>query len=114
MATINEDYISIRKVANILDISDHTINRWYKWFESDEFEKPEGLVLPSYVFKDRRKTRYFKKSDLPVFEAFAKAINTTHRGCMAEFNAVYQWGKRGERALANKGETYSEVRKRMK
>lgn len=114
MATINEDYISIRKVANILDISDHTIARWYKWFESDEFEKPKDLVLPSYVYKDRRKTRYFRKSDIPKFEEFAKAINTTHRGCMAEFNAVYQWGKRGERALSNKGESYSEVRKKMK
>lgn len=114
MPNINEDYLSIRKVSSLIDISDHTIARWYKWFESDEFEKPKDLSLPPYVFKDRRKTKYFKKSDIPKLEAFAKALATTHRGCMSEFNAVYQWGKRGQRALANKGEDYKEVRNKMK
>lgn len=114
MATVNEDYLSIRKVSSILDISDHTIARWYKWFESGEFEKPDDLTLPPYYFKDRRKTKHFKKSDIPKLKEFAEKLNTTHRGCMAEFNAVYQWGKRGKRALTNKGENYLEVRNRMK
>ena len=114
MANINEDYLSIRKVANILDISDHTIARWYKWFESDEFEKPKDLSLPPYVFKDRRKTKFFKKSDIPKLKAFAEALKTTHHGCMSEFNAVYQWGKRGQRALTNKGQEYSEIRNKMR
>lgn len=114
MANINQDYLSIRQVANMLDISDHTITRWYKWFESEEFKKPEDLSLPPYSFKDRRKTKFFKKTDVPKLQEFAHAIQTTHRGCMSEFNAAYQWGKRGQRALTNKGEDYSEVRKKMK
>ena len=114
MATINEDYLSIRKVANLIDVSDHTISRWYKWLESDEFEKPKDLSLPPYVYKDRRKTKYFKKTDIPKLEEFANKLKTTHRGCMSEFNAAYQWGKRGKRALTNKGEDYTEVRKKMR
>ena len=114
MANINEDYLSIRKVANMIDISDHTIARWYKWFESEEFKKPEDLSLPSYVYKDRRRTKYFRKVDIPKLEAFAEALRTTHRGCMSEFNAAYQWGKRGQRALTNKGEDYKAVRNKMK
>lgn len=111
---INEDYLSIRKVANIIDVSDHTIARWYKWWESDEFKKPEGLTLPPYYYKDRRKTKFFKKSDIDKLREFAAKLRTTHRGAMSEFNAAYQWGKRGERALANKGENYTEVKHRMR
>lgn len=114
MAEINSDYLSIRKVSSILDISDHTISRWYKWFESDEFTKPKDLQLPPYYFKDRRKTKYFKKTDVDKLEEFSNKLRTTHRGSMSEFNAVYQWGKRGEKALVNKGQDYSEIRKRKR
>ena len=114
MANVNEDYLSIRKVSSILDISDHTIARWYKWFESDEFNKPADLSLPPYYYKDRRKTKFFKKSDIPRLKEFAEKLNTTHRGCMSEFNAVYQWGNRGKRALKNKGEDYDQVRNKMR
>ena len=111
---INEDYVSIGKAALILDLSSHTITRWYKWWESDEFEKPADLYLPPYVFKDRRKTKFFKKEDIQKLEEFHTKITTTHLGCMAEFNAVYQWGKRGKRALSNKGQDHSEVRGKMR
>ena len=111
---INEDYLSIRKVANIIDVSDHTIARWYKWWESDEFKKPEGLTLPPYCYKDRRKTKFFKKSDIDKLREFAEKLRTTHRGAMSEFNAAYQWGKRGERTLSNKGKNYTEVKHRMR
>ena len=111
---INEDYLSIRKVANIIDVSDHTIARWYKWWESDEFKKPEELTLPPYYYKDRRKTKFFKKSDINKLREFAEKLRTTHRGAMSEFNAAYQWGKRGERTLSNKGKNYIEVKHRMR
>lgn len=112
--SVNENYLSIRKVANIIDVSDHTIARWYKWWESDEFDKPEGLSLPPYVFKDRRKTKFFKKTDIPLLMEFADKLRTSHRGAMSEFNAAYQWGQRGKRALTNKGEDYTEVKHRMR
>lgn len=111
---INEDYVSIGKAALILDLSSHTITRWYKWWESEEFEKPADLYLPPYVYKDRRKTKFFKKEDIAKLEEFHTKITTTHLGCMAEFNAVYQWGKRGKRALSNKGQDHSQVKNKMR
>lgn len=114
MSEINNDYISIRKVANLLDISDHTISRWYKWMESDEFEKPVDLKLPPYFHKDRRKTKYFLVSDMEKLAAFSLKLRTTHRGCMSSFNAAYQWGKRGHRALSNKGEDYRSVKGKVR
>ena len=97
------DYLSINRVGMSLDISDHTIRRWYKWWENDEFEKPDGLYLPPYYHLDRRGTKYFKKEDIPHLKEFRNKIQSTHKGAMAEFNAAYQWGKRGEKALKNKG-----------
>lgn len=111
---INEDYVSIRKAALILDLSDHTIARWYKWWESDEFEKPADLYLPPYVHKDRRRTKFFKKSDVEKLREFHEKLTTTHIGCMSEFNAAYQWGKRGKRALSNKNVEYSDIKGKMR
>lgn len=98
-----QNYLSISRAALEIDISVVTIKRWYKWWESDQFEKPDDLYLPPYQYMDRRKTKYFKKDDIVKLKAFNIALQTTHRGAMSEFNAAYQWGKRGGRALTNKG-----------
>ena len=98
-----DDFISINKAALTLDISSQTITRWYKWWENDSFNKPEDLFLPNYYYMDRRKTKHFKKEELHCLVEFSEKLNTTHKGVMSEFNAVYQWGARGVRALKKKG-----------
>lgn len=109
-----DNYLRINRVALILGISDHTIRRWYKWWESKEFEHPEGLELPPYYHMDRRGTKYFKKEDIPKLMEFKKKISTTHKGVMSEFNAAFQWGKRGEKILINKGTTSHEIKFKIK
>jgi len=108
---INANYVSINRAAMILDVSAQTIRRWYKWWESPDIKKPEDLYLPPYYHKDRRKTKFFAKSDIPALREFKHKLQTTHKGVMAEFNAVYQWGKRGEKILNNKGISVEEVKK---
>ena len=103
MSTNQSDYLSINRVAMMLDISDHTIRRWYKWYENDQFAKAAGLYLPPYYHMDRRGTKFFKVEDVPHLKEFRNKIQSTHKGAMSEFNAAYQWGKRGEKALKNKG-----------
>lgn len=105
MGSVSEtkNFVSISQAALLLDVSTITIKRWYKWWESDNFPKPEGLYLPPYTFMDRRKTKYFKKEDIAKLSEFSNALQTTHRGAMSEFNAAYQWGKRGTTALEKKG-----------
>lgn len=102
MIKLNDDYLSINRVAMALDISDHTIRRWYKWWEDDTYPKPNDLFLPKYYHKDRRGTKFFKKEDVPALKEFRNKIQTTHIGAMAAFNSFYQWGKRGEVIRDNK------------
>lgn len=109
MKTLNEGYISARRAGMQIDISDVTIYRWYKWWENDNFQKPEGLYLPPYYFKDRRKTKFFKVEDIPHLIKFAEDIRGPYKGCMADFNAALQWGKRGSKILENKGTSKKEV-----
>ena len=95
---------STSRVAQILDVSVATLNRWYKWYESDDYEKPVGLKLPQYV-KDSRGTELFTMKDIQKLAAFKDSLQGEYRGCMAEFNAVYQWGQRGTEIL-NLGKQY--------
>lgn len=110
----NPGYLSINKVAMMLDVSDHTIRRWYKWWESPEFEKPEDLFLPVYYSMDRRGTKFFREEDIGYLKEFRNKIQSTHRGVMSQFNAAYSWGKRGTRALENKGTTRNETLGRIR
>lgn len=109
-----QNYLSISRAAIEVDVSVVTIKRWYKWWESESFEKPDDLHLPPYQHMDRRKTKYFRKDDIVKLRAFKAALQTTHRGVMSEFNAAYQWGKRGDRALTNKGLTAKETEAKIR
>jgi len=111
---IKGNYVRINRVAMMLDISDHSIRRWYKWWESPEFEHPADLFLPKYYHMDRRGTKFFKKEDIAAIRKFREQLQTTHKGIMSEFNAAFQWGKRGEKTLINKGTTAEEVRFKMR
>lgn len=95
---------STSRVAQILDVSVATLNRWYKWYESDDYKKPVGLKLPQYI-RDTRGTKLFTIEDIQALAAFKVALQNEYRGCMAEFNAVYQWGQRGTEIL-NIGRQY--------
>ena len=114
MKKLNAEYLSIGKAANAIGVSATTITRWYKWWESDGFEHPEDLYLPPYYYKDKRKIKHFKKEDIIFLKEFHNKLQTTHKGVMADFNAAYQWGRRGERILRNRNTTVDEVKKKMR
>jgi transposase-like protein len=96
-----EKKISLRKVALKIDISTETLRRWYKWYEDDDYEKPEGLELPSYTV-DSRQTKFFSESDVKVLRKFKSDLQGKYRGIMSDFNAKYQWGKYGSAKLEKK------------
>ena len=105
------EYVSIGKVALLLDISPHTIKRWYLWWDNVNFEKPEGLYLPHYYFMDRRKTKYFKQDDIKYLRQFQEDINGKYKGAMSDFNAVYSWGKPGKKIL---GDRYKKIQRQVR
>jgi len=99
--------LTVNDVARELKISPTTIHRWYLWWDS-ALEKPEGLYLPPYERTDGRKIKTFDPKDIEHFKRFQKNLP---RGAMAEFNATYVWGKRGQSALDKKGISKAEVKK---
>lgn len=102
---MEQNLISISKMAQVLGVSTNTIKRWYKWYENDDFEKPEGLVLPAYK-TDNRGTKFFKVGDVVTFEQFMEDMKrgNKYHGCMADFNAAWQWGQRGTGIMERKKE----------
>lgn len=113
MKTLNDDYVSAGRACLLVDITIDTLYRWYKWWENDNFPKPEGLTLPTYYHKDRKGTKFFKKEDIPKLQKFARDIRGPYKGCMAEFNATLMWGKRGTKILENKGISKKEIRDKL-
>ena len=98
---------STSRTAQILDVSDRTLTRWYVWYENDGFKKPDGLKLPEYV-RDSRGTRFFTMEAIQELLQFKEDLQGKYRGCMADFNAHWQWGKRGKEILKRKEERYNE------
>ena len=109
---MSETY-STARAAQILDISTNTLKRWYKWYESNDYEKPEGLVLPTPI-KDNRGTMFFTMAQIQELHKFQLDINTVYRGCMSEFNAVYQWGRKGTDILNRKENKANEQKNNTK
>jgi transposase len=109
---LSETY-STARAAQILDISTNTLKRWYKWYESNDYKKPEGLVLPTPV-RDNRGTMFFTMAQIQELHKFQLDINTVYRGCMSEFNAVYQWGRKGTAILNRKENKANEQKNNSK
>nr|DAG65319.1 MAG TPA: plasmid partitioning protein RepA [Caudoviricetes sp.] len=82
------------RAAQILDISTQTLKRWYKWYNSDAYEKPQDLKLPQPEITSSG-TMLFTMAQVQELSKFKQDLQTVYRGCMAEFNAYWQWGKRG-------------------
>ena len=97
------ELFSTARAAQILDVSTTTLKRWYKWYEDDSYIKPDGLTLPKYT-TDNRGTKFFTIQDIQHLEDFKCKLQTEYRGCMADFNAVNQWGQRGTKIMQNKEE----------
>lgn len=92
---------STARTAQIIDISTQTLRRWYKWYNDPNYKKPQGLKLPKPV-TDHQQIMYFTMKQVQELAQFKEDLQGKYRGCMSEFNAVYQWGKRGTAILTNK------------
>lgn len=92
------------RTAQILDVSTQTVKRWYKWYNSKDFEKPAELKLPEPKIDDKN-TMLFTMEQIQELHQFQIDLRSKYRGIMAEFNAIYQWGQRGTKIL-NVGKQY--------
>ena len=98
---MEQKLFSTSRTAQILDVSDRTLVRWYKWYENDAYEKPVELKLPEYT-TDNRGTKFFTMEAIQQLQEFKDKLQGEYRGVMAEFNAYWQWGQRGTQILEKK------------
>ncbi len=93
-----DNYLTLGQVAQHLGVANNTIKRWYQWYEDDTFNKPTDLELPKYHYFDRRGTKFFEKTDLPLFEDFQAKLQRgqIYWGIMAEFNQQFIQKKENE------------------
>lgn len=90
------------KIAQFLDISVGTLNVWYKWYEDERFEKPEGVPpLPLYEQAGPRRPRYWSEDVLLDLKRFKDWLPKGRGGIMGDLNAR-NWGERGRQAQKNK------------
>ena len=101
---IVSELFTTSRTAQILDISTQTLKRWYKWYNSADFEKPAELKLPEPKI-DGKNTMLFTMEQIQELHQFQIDLRSKYRGVMAEFNATYQWGQRGTKIL-NVGKQY--------
>lgn len=103
-----QQLISISEMSYKMGVSVTTIKRWYQWWESP-MERPNlKHEPPAYERMGGRRTRMFRACDIKALKLFQKHLP---RGAMSEFNAAYNWGKRGARALDKKGTSPEDIKK---
>lgn len=107
-----EERFTMGKAAQIIDVSTKTLKSWYKWYEDDTFEKPKGFKLPDYTVGNHG-TKMFTIEQVQELQEAKIQLRTTYRGCMAEFNAIYNWGNRGTRILTV-GKQYQKKKEKEK
>jgi len=101
-----KELIGANEVARRVGVSIITFNRWYLWWDSD-LPKPEGIKLPEYIREGNGRARKWRPEDVYIIRRFQKELP---RGAMAEFNAAYSWGVRGDRALIKKQTSSAEIK----
>lgn len=98
-----EGMLTAIQLAGILNVGVERISAWYKWYNDDNFKKPNDLPeLPEYYRKHPTSKRYWKKEDVKKIKKFQEALGRGRAGVMGEFNARF-WQERGKNSLENKG-----------
>jgi hypothetical protein len=78
-----DNLLKIEEVAVLLDCSIQTINTWYRWKRYNPDDELASL-LPEYIQKGTRNTRYWKSDDIPNFRKFKQSIVYGRNGKMGD------------------------------
>ena len=99
--------LTASKVCNQLDISNRTLDNWYRFYNNSDIKKPSKMpVLPQYIQKSVRGPRYWKPEDIPQLKKFKKWVPKGRYGVMGAVNEKY-WAK--DKRKNSGGHTESEV-----
>ena len=83
-----DGYITVVEVSFLVGSSVQTITSWYKWKELNPQHKLAEL-LPDYVRKGNKNTRYWKQADVWKLVEFKNSIPQGRAGIMGEVTQKY-------------------------
>lgn len=86
-------YLKIEEVALTIGSSVQTINNWYRW-KKIEPNNEYASLLPDYIQKGNKQTRYWKAEDIWQLIEFKKAIPHGRLGILGK---ITQPKKKGEK-----------------
>ena len=81
-----ERLLKVAEVAVTVDSSVQTINGWYKW-KKENPDHELAKLLPDYIVKGGKRTRYWNQSDIWQILQFKKSIP---QGCKGILGSVTQ------------------------
>lgn len=100
---MQENLLSVNKVAQELDVSTLTISNWYGWFNAEDSIIPEDCPgLPPFTRHGRGGKRMWKKEDVDQLKEFQSWIPRGNQGVMGNWNYSRkripreQWEKNGQ------------------
>lgn len=80
---MGEQLLKIEEVALLTGVSAHTIEIWYRW-KRQNLDHEYAKMLPNYIQKGARQTRYWKKSDIWSLVEFKNTIPRGRNGILGE------------------------------
>lgn len=78
-----EDLLKVEEVAILIDSSIQTINIWYQWKRANPDNELASL-LPEYIQKGTRNTRYWNSKDIPSLIKFKQSVPHGRNGIMGD------------------------------
>lgn len=83
-----ERLLKIEEVAILIGSSTKSINNWY-WFKRENPKSEYAKMLPKYIQKGSRQTRYWKESDIWKLINFKQSIPQGRNGIMGSITQKY-------------------------
>lgn len=91
----NEDLLTGAEVCVLVGISIYTLNNWYRFKKTQPKDK-YAKMLPKFVQRSDRQTRYWKREDIPKLIEFKTSIPQGVNGVMGKVTQKYYKKAKGD------------------
>lgn len=88
MKVDEKELLTGAEVCVLVGISIYTLNNWYKFKKADPKNK-YAKMLPKFIQKTDRQTRYWKRDDIPNLIDFKNSIPKGVTGVMGKTTQKY-------------------------
>jgi len=87
---VEERLYNVTEVALIVNSSINSINNWYR-FKKQNPDNEYAKILPDFIQKGQRRTRYWKQSDIDKLLEFKSKLPKGRNGILG--SVTQKWNK---------------------